>query len=221
MFKRIDGVLTPQQLAELNAVADRGPFVDGRLTNPHNTSKVNVQLNDQNLVGQTGQLMANALFAHEHFRNFAFPKAIAPPLLTVYRADMKYGLHADAAFMPWNGRQQRSDVSCTLFLSDPASYDGGALRVRLGDEELSIKLPAGSAILYPSDTMHEVTAVTRGERRVGLTFIQSRIADPARRELLYELNEVAALEGLKMAPESRMRLQRVRENLLRSWGDHD
>ena len=221
MFKRIDHVLSPAQLTELNQIADRATFVDGRMTNPHNTTKNNVQLHDGDAVQRTSQLMANALFAQEAFRDFVMPKAIAPPLMTVYRAGMKYGLHADSAFMPWNGRQQRSDVSCTLFLSDPASYDGGALRVLLGDEEISIKLPAGSAILYPSNTMHEVTPVTRGERRVGLTFIQSRIGDPARRELLYELNEVAALEGLKMERHNFMRLQRVRENLMRSWGDHD
>lgn len=221
MFKRIDGVLSRVQLAELNAIADRATFADGRLTNPHNKTKQNVQVSDQRAFQQTGQMMVDALFAHDDFRNFVFPKAIAPPVLTSYRASDHYGLHADSAFMPWNGRQQRSDVSCTLFLSDPASYDGGALRVLLGDEELSIKLPAGSAILYPSHTMHEVTPVTRGERRVGVTFIQSRIADPAQRELLYELNEVAALEGLGMKPENYMRLQRVQQNLLRAWGDHD
>lgn len=221
MFKRIDKVLTAGQLAELNAIADRATFVDGRITNPHNTAKQNVQLNDERMVEQTSQLMANALYQHDEFRNFVFPKAIAPPLLTVYRPGMRYGAHADAAFMVRNGRHHRSDISCTLFLSDPDSYDGGALRVQLGDEELLVKLSAGSAILYPSTTMHEVTPVTRGERRVGLTFIESRIADPIRRELLYELNEVAALEGLGMKPENYMRLQRVQQNLLRDWGDHD
>jgi PKHD-type hydroxylase len=221
MFKRIDHVLTPAQLQEIHAIADRGTFVDGRLTNPHNTSKQNLMLNDQDSVARTSQMMANALFAHEEFRNFVIPKAIAPPLVTAYRPGMRYGLHADSAFMPWNGRQQRSDVSCTLFLNDPASYEGGELHVVLGDEELFIKLPAGSAILYPSTTMHEVTPVTAGERRVGLTFIQSRIADPARRELMYELGEVAALEGNGMRPENYMRLERVRQNLLREWGDHD
>lgn len=219
MFKRLDHVLNQAQLTELNAIADRADFADGRRTNPHNTAKQNVQLNDQAAIQRSSQLMADALFAHEDFRNFVFPKAIAPPLMTIYRDGDHYGAHADAAFLPWNGRQHRSDISCTLFLSDPTSYDGGALQVHLGDEELSIKLPAGSAILYPSNTMHEVLPVTGGERRVGLTFIQSRIADPAHREWLYELGEVAALEGLGMKPGNFMRLQRIRENLLRDWGD--
>lgn len=221
MFKRIDHVLSPAELAELNAIAERASFSDGRATNPHNAAKQNVQLNDQQAISETGQIMANALYNNDEFRNFVFPKAIAPPLITVYRAGDRYGLHADSAFMPWNGRWQRSDVSCTLFLSDPASYAGGELRIMLGDEASAIKLPAGSVILYPSTTLHEVTPVTSGERRVGLTFIQSRIADPQRRELLYELNEVAALEGLGMKPENFTRLERVRENLLRVWGDHE
>lgn len=221
MFKRIDNILNAAQLAELNAIAESAAFADGRATNPDNTAKQNFQLSDQTAVGKTSQAMANALYNNEDFRNFVIPKAIAPPLMTTYRVGGRYGPHADAAFMPWNGRWQRSDVSCTLFLSDPASYDGGELRIMLGDEELMIKLPAGSAILYPSTTLHEVMPVTRGERRVGLTFIQSRIADPAQRELLYELGEVAALEGLSMKPDNLIRLQRVRENLLRAWGDHD
>ena len=221
MFKRIDDVLTKAQLADLHAVADSASFVDGRITNPHNTSKQNLQLHDPDALQRSSQLMANALYQHENFRNYAFPKAMAPPIITAYRAGMRYGLHTDAAFMMINGRNQRADVSCTLFLSDPASYEGGALRIVLGDSDFAIKLPAGSAILYPSTTLHEVTPVTSGERRVGLTFIQSRIADPVKRDLLYELNEVAALEGTTMRPANYMRLQRVQQNLLREWGEQD
>ena len=81
------------------------------------------------------------------------------------------------------------------------------------------KGPPGSAIVYPSDQLHEVEQVTRGERFVAITFIQSRIADRFRRELLYELNEIAALEGLKMDPDNYARLQLVQANLLRHWGD--
>ena len=103
----------------------------------------------------------------------------------------------------------RSDLSCTIFLNDPASYEGGALRIQLGTREERFRGAPGSAIVYPSTTMHEVEAVTKGERFVAITFIQSRIADGFRRELLYELNEVAALEGLGMAPENFARLQLI------------
>ena len=101
----------------------------------------------------------------------------------------------------------------------PASYEGGALRIQLGTRDLRFKGAPGTAIVYPSDMLHEVERVTAGERLVAITFIQSRIADNVRREMLYELNEVAALEGLGMGPENFARLQLVQANLLRRWGD--
>jgi PKHD-type hydroxylase len=142
-----------------------------------------------------------------------------PPMMTRYTSEMRYGAHADAAFLQLGETPIRSDLSCTIFLSDPGAYEGGALRIQLGTSELSFKGKAGSAIVYPSDMLHEVEPVTGGERLVAITFIQSRIADKVRRELLYELNEVAALEGLGMQPENYTRLQLVQANLLRCWGD--
>lgn len=220
MFKRIDGILSPDELRELHAIADAANFVDGRISNPHNTAKQNLHINDQAAIQRSSNIMRDAMLRHEEFRNYAFPKAVAPPLITAYREAMRYGLHADAAFMQIGARALRSDLSCTVFLSPLASYDGGALRIDLGGAAVEFRLPPGSLILYPSTTMHEVTPVTRGERRVGITFVESRVADPQQREWLYELNEVAALEGLGMRKENFMRLQRVQMNLLRHWGDH-
>jgi PKHD-type hydroxylase len=142
-----------------------------------------------------------------------------PPLMTRYTPDMRYGAHADAAFLQLGNMSVRSDLSCTIFLGDPGTYEGGALRIQLGTRDMRFKGEAGTAIVYPSDMLHEVEPVTKGERWVAITFIQSRIADTPRRELLYELNEVAALEGLNMAPENFTRLQLVQSNLLRQWGD--
>jgi PKHD-type hydroxylase len=163
--------------------------------------------------------MLKAFARSEEFREFAFPQAIAPPLLTKYQPGMYYGAHADAAFINLGNAIIRSDLSCTIFLSDPDSYEGGALHVRLGDASLRFKLKPGEAILYPSDTFHEVEKVTSGERLVAITFIQSKIADPFRRNLLFDLNEVAALEGLTMKPDNFARLQLVQSQLLRYWGD--
>ena len=125
---------------------------------------------------------------------------------------MRYGAHADAAYLPLPGGTLRSDISCTIFLNDPESYEGGALHIHLGDAEMQFKLPPGFAVIYPSDTLHAVDPVTKGERLVAITFIQSRIQDPFRR------NQVAALEGLKMSPENFARLQVVQNQLLRHWG---
>lgn len=216
---RILPLLTAQEIAECRRIAAETQFIDGRASNPHNKSKNNQQLHDPKAGQASAQLMLQAFGRSEEFREFAFPLKIAPPMLTRYQPGMAYGAHADAAFLNIGGSIIRSDVSCTIFLSDPASYEGGALHVRLGDASLRFRLKPGEAILYPSDTFHEVEAVTRGERLVAITFIQSQIADPFRRNLLFDLNEVAALEGLTMRPDNFARLQLVQSNLLRHWAD--
>jgi len=218
MFKELQ-ILNTDQVAELRAIAASANFVDGRISNPHNKAKQNLQLHDDAAYQRSAQILTQALYGQEDFRNFAFPVAMLPPLMARYTPDMRYGAHADAAFLQLGDMTLRSDLSCTVFLNDPASYEGGALRIQLGTREMRFKGAAGSAIVYPSDMLHEVERVTSGERLVAITFIQSRIADNVRRETLYELNEVAALEGLRMAPDNYARLQLVQANLLRRWGD--
>ena len=218
MFREIT-MLGAGQLAELRAIASAANFVDGRISNPHSKVKQNLQLHDEAAYQRSSQILSQALLGHEDFRNFAFPVALLPPMMTRYTSDMRYGAHADAAFLQLGDKPVRSDLSCTIFLGDPKDYEGGALRIQLGTADIRFKSEAGTAIVYPSDMLHEVEPVTKGERLVAITFIQSRIADKFRRETLYELNEVAALEGLRMAPENYTRLQLVQANLLRRWGD--
>lgn len=218
MFREID-LLDQQQVAELRKIADASQFVDGRISNPHNKAKQNLQLHEPASYQKSSQILLRALGTHEDFANFAFPVGIAPPMMTRYGPGMRYGAHADAAYIQLPGGPIRSDLSCTIFLNDPADYEGGALRITLGTRDLRFRGAPGSAIVYPSDTLHEVEPVTKGERLVAITFIQSRIADPFRRNLLYDLNEVAALEGLRMTPENFAQLQLVQQKLLRHWGD--
>jgi PKHD-type hydroxylase len=111
----------------------------------------------------------------------------------------------------------RSDLSATVWLNPPASYDGGELVVHLGTQPLTIKGEPGSVIVYPSTQLHEVLPVRRGQRLVSITFIESMIPEEFHRTQLYELSEVAALEGLKMDWSNRVRLDAVRNNLLRLW----
>lgn len=216
---RVLEILTAEEVEQCRRIAASTPFVDGRITNPHNFAKNNEQLHDPAAYQSSAQLLQAALARSEELHNFAFPALMAPPMITRYQPGMRYGAHNDAAFLQLPGTTIRSDLSCTIFLSPPDSYDGGSLHVRLGDASLRFKLQPGEAILYPSDTLHEVEPVTRGERLVAITFIQSRIQDPFRRNLLFDLNEVAALEGLTMAPENFTRLQLVQSQLLRHWGD--
>jgi PKHD-type hydroxylase len=219
MFREIPDLLSPDQIAQLQQIAATSPFVDGRITNPHNTAKQNLQLHDQSSYQQSSQLLMQAMMAHEDFVNFAAPAVIAPPLLTLYGPGMRYGAHSDAAFIPLPSGLIRSDVSCTVFLSDPRTYGGGELVIHLGTKPVAFKGAPGSCIVYSSDTLHEVAPVTEGKRLVAISFIQSRIADPFRREMLYELGEIAALEGLRMQPENYTRLQLFRQRLVRHWSD--
>ena len=216
---RIIQLLTDAEIAECRRIAATAQFADGRITNPHNIAKQNEQLHEPQAYQKSSQLLLQAFTRSAEFRDFAFPVTIAQPFLTRYRPGMKYGAHTDAAFLRLPQGEIRSDLSCTIFVNSPDDYEGGSLHIRLGDADLRFKLKAGEAIVYPSDTLHEVEPVTKGERLVAITFIQSRIQDPFRRNLLYDLNEVAALEGLNMRHENFTRLQLVQNQLLRYWGE--
>jgi PKHD-type hydroxylase len=219
MFKQLDNLLSDEELAAVRQIAQSAQFVDGRISNPYSKVKNNLHLNDQRAYQASAQILAKALYGSEDFRNFAFPKRIAPPLITRYEPGMHYGLHPDSATMQIGNELLRSDLSCTIFLNEPESYEGGALRILLGSATLRFKGPAGSAIVYPSTSLHEVEKIESGQRLVAITFIHSQIADVAKRNLLYELNEVAALEGHNMSYENFSRLQSVQFNLQRHWAE--
>ncbi|MEE9432837.1 MAG: Fe2+-dependent dioxygenase [Sphingorhabdus sp.] len=218
MFKHID-LLDTAQLSQLTEIAKSAQFVDGKISNPHSKVKNNLQLHDPQPYRDSSLIMLNALMANEEFNNFAFPQRMAPPMITRYQPGMNYGLHTDSAIIQQPEGPLRADMSCTIFLSDPESYEGGALHVKHGEASMRFKEKPGRAIVYPSNTMHEVEPVTSGERMVAITFIQSRIANVEKRNLLYELNEVAALEGLNMSAENFTRIQGVQSNLMRLWMD--
>ena len=221
MFLELPELLNPAEIDELRQIGAAAKFVDGRATNPHSKVKQNLILADQEAYKRSAQIMFEALRRSEEFNNWAFPKTLAQPWLTKYAGGGTYGVHTDVAFMQQpGGRAMRSDLSCTIYVTAPETYDGGELVVHLGTREVRVKGAAGSAVVYPSNTLHEVTPVTRGERLVGLTFIESRIASAEKRDLLYELNEVAALEGLNMSWENYTRLQRVQQCLLRNWAEN-
>jgi PKHD-type hydroxylase len=220
MILEIPDLLTPLELTRLQQIGAEATFVNGRLSNPHNTTKNNQQI-DHAAPGyqESTQLLMKALVRHEGFRDFAMPIKIAPPLLCKYDTGMAYGVHSDVALLPLVKLQTvlRSDISATIFLHDPASYDGGELVLHFESRKVPIKLPAGGMVAYPSTMLHEVARVTRGQRLVAITFIESQIIDERQRYIIYSLGEVSALEGLTMKPENRNRLDLVRHNLIRMW----
>lgn len=218
MFLRIKNLLTAAEVARLMQLSRELHFVDGRVSNPANLTKDNLQADPADgRAAETSQLVQAALLRSREFVDFTLPKRIAPPLLCRYEPGMKYGAHADAALIPLPGGRLRSDISCTVFVADPATYEGGELAITAGNQTVAFKGGPGDAIVYPSTTLHEVVPVRSGQRLVSITFIESLIVDQHQRAQVYELNEIAALEGLKMNWESRVRLDVVRQNLMRMW----
>jgi PKHD-type hydroxylase len=218
MFLQIDNLLTESEVRSVTELAGRTRFLRGRHSNPHNTTKNNVIQDPADPVGQqASQTVLAAIQRSEEARNFVLPRRIAVPQFLRYAEGMTYGAHVDAAFMMVGGQLLRSDVACTVFLNDPDTYQGGELIVHLGTEIVRVKGKPGSAVFYPSTTLHEVPPVTAGERLVMISFIESQIPDQMQRDLIYTLNEVRALEGLKMEWGNRMQLEYVIANLLRMW----
>jgi len=160
--------------------------------------------------------LTNAILANQTIRSSAQPDRFARIMMNRYGEGMEYGAHVDAAYIDG----ARTDLSFTLFVSDPSDYDGGELVIDSAGAEDSIKLAAGSLVLYPSTSLHRVTKVTRGERIACIGWIKSRIRSPEDRAALFDLDRIAADLAAAGAPgEIRDRLANVRNNLLRRWGE--
>ena len=218
MFLQIENFLSAAELQTINEIAKQAKFLDGRASNPHNPTKESSMVDPSDPLGQqASQIALAALQRSEEARNFVFPLRMAVPSLCRYTAGMKYGPHIDAAFLPIDQKPLRSDVSCTIFISDPNHYEGGDLIAHIGTEFIRVKGKAGSAVFYPSTTVHQVVPVTSGERLVIITFIESQIPDQLHRDMLYVLGEVRALEGLNMTWRNRTQMEYVIANLQRMW----
>lgn len=218
MFLKIGNLLSDADVGRLRALADELHFVDGRVSNPANLTKQNLQADAGDpKYAESVQIVTAALSRSREFADFAMPRRVAPPLLCRYEPGMKYGSHADAAILQLANAKVRSDLSCTVFIGDPATYEGGELAMVIGNQTLAFKGAPGEAIVYPSTFLHEVVPVRSGQRLVSITFIESHVPDQHQRMQVFELNEIAAIEGLRMNPESRVRLDVVRQNLIRMW----
>src|SRR6185295_18806267 len=166
MILDIKDVLAPPEIERLRAIAKEIIFVDGRASNPANETKVNLQADTKApLHGESSKIVHDALMRSREFRDFVFPHRVAQPLLTRYTAGMKYGAHSDSAYIAVPpGRPLRSDVSVTVFLNDPATYEGGELSVQIGGRTLVAKGAPGDAFVFSSTALHQVTPVDSGER---------------------------------------------------------
>jgi PKHD-type hydroxylase len=163
-------------------------------------------------------LVMNSLVKHPVYRSAALPLKIAAPYYAHYAKGMSYGLHVDDPIMGQGSELYRSDVSITMFLSRPDEYDGGELVIQTSFGEQQIKLPAGDAIIYPSSSVHRVAEVSRGERLVAVSWIQSLVQEPEKRALLHELNQAreTLLREKPDADETRQ-VNQSYVNLIRMW----
>ncbi|HJW40085.1 MAG TPA: Fe2+-dependent dioxygenase [Rhizomicrobium sp.] len=218
MILELKDFLIPAEVARLSQLARELHFVNGRISNPNNLTKDNLQVDPADPhAAESTRIVADAFARSQMFQDFAFPRRVAPPLLCRYESGMKYGAHADAAHLMVEGETLRSDLSSTVFVADPSTYQGGELVMHIGTRPVVAKGAPGEAIVYPSTMLHEVRPVRSGTRVVSITFIESMVPNEYQRTQLYELNEVAALEGLNMQWQNRVRLETVRQNLLRMW----
>jgi len=222
MLETIPDILDFKKLKEIENLLPKVAFQDGKKTAGFRAVRVK---NNQQAVSsdearkRIDELVISSLREHTSFQRLAFPKTIQKPLISRYTKGMKYGLHVDDALMG-KGVRTRTDISITVFLNQPTEYEGGVLEMHspFGLEE--IKLPAGACVLYPSNTLHQVTEVTSGERRVAVTWAQSFYPNPAHREILADLNRVRLhLHKIEPDGEHTDTAFKTYTNLMRMWAD--
>lgn len=222
MFLGITGVLNSDQLAEVRKLLAKAEYVDGKTTAGYRASRVksNLQLNRNSAESnQLKDIVVNALTANQAFHDVTFPKAINKPLFSRYLPGMEYGFHVDNAVMN-KPHALRTDISMTLFLNDPSEYEGGELRVQTPFGEQQAKLNAGDAVVYTSDFLHRVAPVTSGERLCAVSWIQSYIREPEKRQILIDMARLQKTMH-KHAPDDKGTdlSYKIYQNLYRMWAD--
>lgn len=222
MLNRIDNVLTAAEIAQILAVfAAVGP-VSGRTTarGVAAEAKHNLQLPQDNpQVQAVTKLVLDALKRNPEFFAATFPRRAFPPLFSRYEPGMTYGEHVDNSIMNIP-KPMRTDVAVTLFLSDPASYDGGELIVLTTGGETSVKLPAGSLVAYPPTYVHRVAPVTRGTRYAAVSWIESMLRDAEQRRVLHELDRAMTSLHARLGDSAELTaLNSVYHTLMRMWAE--
>jgi len=224
MLLHIPDILDREQVVQLRAALDAADWTDGRETVGTQGAQVkrNRQLPDASpLRRQLGEVVLAALAKSPLYHAATLPLRTLPPRFNRYEGGGEYGMHVDGSVMALpNGEQLRSDISCTLFLSEPDDYDGGELIVSDTYGEHEVKLPAGDAIIYPSSSLHRVQPVTRGARVAAFFWVQSLVRDDGRRRLLYELDaSIQRLVATGADHDAVLQLTGTYHNLLRQWAE--
>ena len=227
MLITIDAALNADQVAALRAdlLGSGDAWVDGRVTAGYQGAAVkhNRQIDERSEVAaRCGAVVLEALERHPLFISAALPNRVYPPMFNRYGEGMSFGAHVDGGLRidPRTGDKLRTDISATLFLSEPEDYDGGELEIADTYGTHGVKLKAGDLLLYPATSLHEVTPITRGERLACFFWVQSLIRDDARRALLFDLDTaIQRLNATNADDEARRTLVGCYHNLLRQWAE--
>jgi PKHD-type hydroxylase len=225
MLLTIPDLITPQQVSFAKQKLAEADWEDGRATAGHQSvrTKNNRQLPESSPVArELGEMILAALGRNALFISAALPRRVFPPLFNRYEGWQSFGTHVDNAIrqIGSTGERIRTDLSATLFLTDPDNYDGGELMVEDTYGAHSVKLPAGHMILYPATSLHRVLPVTRGTRLASFFWIESMVRDDCQRTLLFDMD--AAIQQLNLDhPDhpSAIHMTGVYHNLVRRWAE--
>jgi PKHD-type hydroxylase len=225
MLIQVPNVLTTEQVAHARRLLNQAEWVDGRVTAGHQSAqaKDNVQVPEGHPAAvEVGATILSALGQNPLFITAALPLHVFPPLFNRYAGGQSFGSHVDNSIrtVPGTSHRIRTDLSATLFLSAPEEYDGGELMVEDTYGVHSVKLAAGSLVLYPSTSLHHVRPVTRGARVSSFFWLQSMVRDDGDRTLLFDLD--AAIRNLNQSQPGNavaVSLTGVYHNLLRKWAE--
>lgn len=223
MLLTLPGVLNKEELAVIHDLLAQGNFIDGKLSAGEEAIRVknNQELNaSDQIIQPLNNLVMGKLIKHPVYLAAAFPLKIAAPFYAKYGKGMTYGNHVDDPIMGPIGQRYRTDLSITVFLNEPEDYEGGELTIQTSFGDQTVKLKAGDGVMYPSGSTHRVAEVTSGERIVAVTWLQSMVKDPAKRELLYKLSQARdILIDKSNGNEETELVSNTYINLVRMWSD--
>jgi PKHD-type hydroxylase len=224
MIVHVEGVLTPDQVAMCRDKLSAAAWIDGRATAGEQSARAkrNLQVPEDSAVArELGELILGSLGRNPPFVSAALPLRVFPPLFNRYDEGMAFDTHVDNAIRFAGPVRFRTDISCTLFLTDPEDYDGGELIIEDVYGEHAVKLPAGDMILYPASSLHRVAPITRGARWSSFFWAQSMVKSDERRTLLHDLDNTIQRLSVKIGqgdPEV-VTLTGTYNNLLRMWAE--
>lgn len=226
VIHHIPNVLSKEQVAEFRQMMETANWVGGKVTAGTLSASVkqNQQLSEQDpLTHHLSELVIQAIWKNPVFQAAALPCQIIPPLFNRYDEHESFGFHVDNSIRLIRGtaQQMRTDLSCTLFLSEPEEYDGGDLVIEDTYGYHEVKLPAGDVVLYPATSLHEVSSIIRGTRFASFFWVQSMIRDDAERHMLFNLDQ--SIQSLRMQlgdqHEEVIKLTNLYHNLMRKWAE--